>query len=427
MNPSLSVIRLGAAPLVHPANTGVFGGAEVRAFLFAQGLTELAGADVELVVDAGTRATWNCGKLAVRSLPAPTGGRGRERALWARSAGRLARLRSSVARRWTGQPDFWPDVAALKSQIVGSFGLHDPTASVVRTARESGKRSIVFLTSDDETQAALHPDAACHRHRRWHRYALEHADLIVAQTCWQYRCLAPLQRPVALIRNPIDTKLPPGESIRPMHRRKHVLWMGRADVDCKRADLCLQIAAACPSVPFVAVMNPGDEATFGQLVSVCPANVRVLRRIDWALGDRLYRDALVLLNTSQSEGFPNAFLQAAKWGVPVFSRRVDPDRVLTDYGFGLVASDDLQSLAAWVRQVHASPDEFDAMSRAARRYVEDRHALEARVTELHTVLQSMTDPTAASRLAAGGKRAEQGRGSPTRLAAVGQRAGPGTD
>jgi glycosyltransferase involved in cell wall biosynthesis len=188
------------------------------------------------------------------------------------------------------------------------------------------------------------------------------------------------------IRNPIDTRLAPDEGIVPMTERKHVLWIGRADRDCKRADLCLQLAAECPEVPFLAVMNPQDSATELQLLASRPPNVTILPRIPWRQTDRLYRHALALLNTSESEGFPNAFLQAAKFGVPILSRRVNPDQVLTEHGIGFVAQDDLSRLAQMLRQLHATPERFSWVSRAGRRYVERYHALESRIGELHRAL-----------------------------------------
>jgi glycosyltransferase involved in cell wall biosynthesis len=389
----LAVIRLTAAPLVGLSAEGLFGGAEVRAFLFAQGLAERTDRQVELVVDAGQQVTTALGRLTIRSLATPSGRSPcRKRPhFWRRTNQRLRRLRSSLERRLTGQPPLWPELATLEAEVLCSFGLHDPTASIVRTARQSGKRSVVCLTSDDETQRALQTDAVCDRHRRWHRYALDQADLIVAQTRFQQLCVADYGRPVELVRNPIDTQLPPGERIRPIDARTHVLWVGRADTNCKRADLCLQLAARCPAVPFVAVMNPHDPRTFAQLQAACPANARIVPRIDWQLGDYLYRDARALLNTSESEGFPNAFLQAAKYGVPILSRRVNPDQALTDHRIGLVAEDDLERLAGWLGQLFAAPEQFTPLARAARRYVEAHHALEARVAEFDGALRRVAD------------------------------------
>jgi hypothetical protein len=392
----IAVIRLSAAPLVCSTDTRLFGGAEVRAFLFARGLAELTEHDVQLVVHAAEGPIPPSGRLSIQSLGHPgravprRGPSGRLDPRRPRPVERAERLLRSLQRRLTGQPLIWPELAGLSADVLCTFGLYDPTASVVRTAQRSGKWSVVFLTSDLETEQALLPTAVNDHHRRWHRYALEQADLIVAQTRFQQSRVEQAGRPVVLVRNPIDIGLPSGAGIRPMTERKYILWVGRADTDCKRADLCLRLASMCPSVPFVAVMNPQDSLTHAQLPADTPANVRIVRRVDWQHTDRLYRDALALLNTSESEGFPNAFLQAAKYGVPILSRRVNPDQVLTNHGIGFVAHDDLSRLVKMIRQVHGAPERFSFVSRAARHYVERHHDLGLRIAELDGALAHLT-------------------------------------
>jgi glycosyltransferase involved in cell wall biosynthesis len=50
----------------------------------------------------------------------------------------------------------------------------------------------------------------------------------------------------------------------------------------------------------------------------------------------LFGQARVLLNTSEAEGFPNAYLQAWRSGTPVVSP-VDPDGLILSQGLGRVA------------------------------------------------------------------------------------------
>jgi glycosyltransferase involved in cell wall biosynthesis len=388
----IAIIRLSATPLVDNSAEGTFGGAEVRALTFAQGLADLTPHDVRLVVQgSGGQVIPRRGRLSIERVAGwrRSGQRpGPGRALWQGPAAAVRRWTRSLQRRLSGEPGLWPDIAALPADVLCSFGLHDPTAAVVQTAGCEGKRKVVFLTSDEDTQRALAAEGARDRHRRWHRYAIEHADLLVAQTERQQDWLRAAGRPVVLIRNPIDTSLPSGRIV-PMAERQHVLWVGRADTDSKRADLCLQLAARCPQVPFVVVMNPQDHHTHRRLMAQVPANVRVLPHVAWRDSDDWYRHALALLNTSDSEGFPNAFLQAGKHGVPILSRRVNPDEVLTQHRWGFVAHDDLAELARMTQRIHAEPERFTQVSLAARRYVERYHRLDERCAELETALRRL--------------------------------------
>jgi hypothetical protein len=193
---------------------------------------------------------------------------------------------------------------------------------------------------------------------------------------------------VALIRNPIDTDTL-ADKLVPIAHRKYVLWIGRADTNCKRADLCWQVARKCPHVPFLAILNPLDRRTTELLVREAPTNVSIRDRVDWSDSDLLFQDALALLNTSDSEGFPNTFLQAAKYGVPIFSRRVNPDGVLTRFQIGFVASDDLSRLAMMIEQLHANPQQFEYVSAQGPRYVRQYHASDGRVAELEAALTQL--------------------------------------
>ena len=115
--------------------------------------------------------------------------------------------------------------------------------------------------------------------------------------------------------------------------------------------------------------------------------------VDYGNSDALFRDAFVLLNTSESEGFPNAFLQAAKHAVPICSRRVNPDQVLTRHGIGFLAHDSITELSAMVRRIHQQRWRFEIVASSARRYVVRHHRLEDRTRELTSLLDQLEHAT----------------------------------
>jgi Glycosyl transferases group 1 len=70
------------------------------------------------------------------------------------------------------------------------------------------------------------------------------------------------------------------------------------------------------------------------------ANVEFLRRVPYP-GIQQWSDrAEIFVNTSEAEGFPNSFIQAAQGSAAILSLAVDPDTVLTRYGTGRCAGDD---------------------------------------------------------------------------------------
>src|SRR5690606_17231655 len=79
-------------------------------------------------------------------------------------------------------------------------------------------------------------------------------------------------------------------------------------------------------------------------------------------------------------GFPNSFLQAGKYGVPIVSLNVDPDGMLTEHGAGICCHGSLEMMVQSLIGAIGRGADYDRMSDRARRYVQQHHEL-ARCTE----------------------------------------------
>ncbi len=358
----LTFVRMGAGPLVLRNAEGLFGGAEVRAVTFASLLSKDPRCEVRFVVagEALAGAVSGCRSERVPELTVYPISQGRHRP-W-------------CSPWWRQRLAPWPPLTDVPTDVYLTFGIHDPSAAVIATATMAGKKSVLFLTNEQDVQVAYATAGREKKSRRTrYRFAIEHASVVVAQTEQQAQSLTRHSgRPAVVLRNPIDLGRLPTATIR-LSEREYVLWVGRADRDCKRADLCMDIARQCPSVPFQMVMNDTGDGTYDQLVDGKPNNVTIVPQMDWFTSDQVYRQARVLLNTSVTEGFPNALLQAARWGVPTVSLSVDPDHVLAREKIGVVCKGDLDIAAKVIRQFWNQPEAFETMGIAARRYVEASH------------------------------------------------------
>lgn len=362
--------RLGATPLFVRECTDVFGGAEVRAFTFARALAARGNHEIAFAMRADERLPQSRDGVSVVSISNRPKG--------------FAKLVGSVRKRLSGQPVPFAPIANLEADVICCFGVHDPTANVISAARSGGKRSVLFLTSSEDVNDDVRGSAKKRRETHQHHYAIRHADQIIVQTEFQQReLLARFDRESVLVRNPIDTSIAAEDLRQP---RVHVLWVGRADSDSKRADICFELARHLPNVPFRIVMNDDCRQLGEQLRRDLPANVTLERQVPLEEIESRFASATVLINTSDSEGFPNAFLQAAKYATPILSLNVDPDGMLTRKGCGEVAGT-VGRMVELIPEYHARTPRVAAKAADARRYVECFHEIADRAVELELALE----------------------------------------
>jgi glycosyltransferase involved in cell wall biosynthesis len=275
---------------------------------------------------------------------------------------------------------------------------------MVRSVKHQGQRAIVFLTSDrtlaDIRRTGRRRRGAYGEIGSFCRYALRTADAVVVQSETQQRVLRDtLGLTPFLIRNPIDLRshidpraplpvqLPGGQ---------FALWVGRGDTFSKRADLCLDLARQCPHIPFLLIMNRQNASVDKLLRAQAPGNVTIAESVPFAQIEACYRRAVALVNTSEVEGFPNSFLQAGKYGVPVLSLQVDPDGMLGRHHCGWQFKGNLSAMARQLGIVWQGGPIVRRKGAALRRYVQQHHGLLERVSELEQVLRGVAQHHAAA-------------------------------
>ena len=152
---------------------------------------------------------------------------------------------------------------------------------------------------------------------------------------------------------------------------RYVLWIGRAESVHKRPQICVELARSCPGVTFLMVLNPRDKAVEETIHRSAPANVYILPRVPFPAMPALFSRAAALLNTSQLEGFPNVFLQAALSRVPIVSLEVGQD-FLKNRGGGIFSDGDVATAANAIQSIWQQPP-GDIATACARDYVIREH------------------------------------------------------
>jgi glycosyltransferase involved in cell wall biosynthesis len=112
---------------------------------------------------------------------------------------------------------------------------------------------------------------------------------------------------------------------------KHtILWVGRS-AQVKRPRRFLELAAAMSQEAFVMICQRATGDTGYDMLKTDAekiVNLTFIERVPFHEVDRYFEQAKVFVNTSDSEGFPNTFIQACKASTAILSYTVNPDNFL---------------------------------------------------------------------------------------------------
>ncbi len=232
--------------------------------------------------------------------------------------------------RWTG---LWSALSRAGADLyyTSCAGMH---VGLLALFCWRARRRFVFRTASDSDCDPSRLLVRFARDRWLYQYGLRRAGAILTQSARQSRALkhhyALQSRTAAML-----VESPRADALRDLD----VLWASNVR-RVKRADRILDLAGQLPGVTIHMVGGslPGEEALFASVTQAAAAhpNVRFHGRLSYQDANALYDRAKVLVNTSEVEGFPNAYLQAWIRGVPVVTL-IDPDAVIEREGLGVAA------------------------------------------------------------------------------------------
>ena len=233
------------------------------------------------------------------------------------------------------------------------------------------RRKTVFRVASDSDCDPRKLLVALWRDRKLYRYGLRAFDIVLAQTQRQRDLL---------IRNfDRDSRIvapmaePAGRRLAFHERTIDVLWVANLR-PLKRPELLLALAERLPAMNFHIVGGCyGAQDYFEEVKHKAAAlpNVRLHGAVPYADVAGLVERARLLVNTSETEGFPNTYLQAWSHGAPVVTF-IDPDEVISREGLGRAVRDFGQMLSA-VHELLTNADLWSAMSRRCAEYVAACH------------------------------------------------------
>ena len=226
-----------------------------------------------------------------------------------------------------------------------------------------------------------------YRDKKAYEYGLARTDLILVQTVkQQHDMMANYRMPSTvaqmLVREPADEVM----------RDVDVLWVNNLR-HFKRPDLFISLAKRLPNLQFCMI---GGEQTdsrdlfekISQQAALLP-NVTFCGRVPYQEIDKNYARARVFINTSDSEGFPNSYLQAWVHGTPTVAF-FDPDNIIKSCGLGYIVQS-LDEMANKVCELLANgqvwKEKSDRCQQYMKRYYSDDDVLSPYLTGIQGLLK----------------------------------------
>jgi glycosyltransferase involved in cell wall biosynthesis len=219
---------------------------------------------------------------------------------------------------------------------------------------------------------------------RLYRIAVSRAEVVIAQTERQQQLLDDhFNVEASLVPNGYD--LPAPSELLSHEKRQHILWVGSSDPEKKNPRLFLQLAKELPNLEFTMVSQPiaGHKKYHRKLLEEA-SSVKNLNFTGPVAPNEIhdyYRAAMLLVNTSDYEGFPNTFLEAWRYETPIVSLYFDLDSVLKNE-LGGIWSGSMEKLATAVEQLASNPSRRADLGADGRSHMKENYSL-SRVVDLY--------------------------------------------
>lgn len=383
-------VGLYSYSLFNPRTDFVFGGSEVRTWLLSTGLAADSQNDVSFIVyDHGQHPIEIHQNVKVYAhsfykLFIPVPALNMLDSYW-----QVARIGDEVI-----SEERLAIYKRVNADIYIMTGVNNLSAEVSAFCQRERRKMVIMLGSDIDLSDVFYPGSQQSTNYGargdWGYYALTKADLVIAQTAAQADLLKNrFQRDSITIKNPMDlssfAKTTAQDNTLPM-----VLWVGKSD-NVKRPEICLALASQYPQYSFVMIMNRSNAAVFEQILQNTTPNVKIIEFVPFDQIEAYFAYARVLINTSVFEGFPNTFLQAGKYGVPVVSLKVDPDNFIHDHQCGIVADGSMEFFVNGFQQLMNDSEFHQTCAANIRHYVKENHELTSKVRELNRAISKLLE------------------------------------
>jgi len=174
-------------------------------------------------------------------------------------------------------------------------------------------------------------------------------------------------------------------------KNKIILWVGRAAY-YKRPDIFINLAEKFTDQHFVMICNQSSyDNGFMRKIKKgnIPANLKFYEYVPYPEMQRFYEKAMFIVNTSDYEGFPNTFIEAAINNTPILSLNSDPNGMLSAHGAGFACNGKIEQLNKKCNKMVQDMDLLQTLGQKAFDYAFKFHRIEMAVDKFDKIFQSI--------------------------------------
>jgi glycosyltransferase involved in cell wall biosynthesis len=349
-----------AYPIFNPAIGNYFGGAEVDLYYLATELAKDGNFEVSFIV-----ADYDQKDIEVI-----------ENVTVIKSLNFSKNMLSGLLRTWSALKIADADIYFLKCASPGT----PVVAAFCKLHRRIFLYRLASVLESDGTYIRQHPILG-----RLFAASLRQAAMVFAQNSADRENLTKtLSIPSRMIPN--------GHPLLPLRQQPKdmIIWVGRDD-PVKKPERFLELARAFPKEHFTLVCQTlNNDANYKNLIERAGSieNLEFIRHVPFNRIDSYFQRAKVLVNTSDSEGFPNTFIQACKAGAAILSFNVNPDGFLDTCKCGLCCNGDAARLTYNLGLILEN-NRYVELGANARKYVEQNHDIIKITAEYKAVFQQL--------------------------------------
>ncbi|MBE3089002.1 MAG: glycosyltransferase [Actinobacteria bacterium] len=168
------------------------------------------------------------------------------------------------------------------------------------------------------------------------------------------------------------------------------MWVGIIR-SIKQPELFLKLAQYFPNYNFLMIGGVGESVELFNRIKNDAEKIKNVNFKGFVSPEKIltyYQKAILLINTSKTEGFPNIFLEAWSCSIPVVSLNVDPDGIISEYKLGY-CSKTFDQMLNNIEILLKDKQLLETMGKNGRKYVKENHNMQKIVDQYEDLIQKM--------------------------------------